>query len=78
MNYDGIVLDTPIRHKSLLERRNDFGEDKFESIGQQLEDNLIGDIAKACRYEMIHIMNSTLFRNQGDQVMILLTGQVFV
>jgi hypothetical protein len=73
MCYDRLILDSSFRHKSRLQRGDDLGENIFQSIGQNLCDDLVGDVAETYRSKLVHCMSTTLFGNQGDESMIQLT-----
>jgi hypothetical protein len=73
MCYDRVILDTSFRHKSRLQGGDDLGENNFQSVGQNLCDDLVGDVTETYRSKLVHCMSTTLFRNQGDECMIQLT-----
>jgi hypothetical protein len=68
---NGIVLNVPIGHKSRLERKENFGQDKFQPISQDFSNELVNNVAKTNRPKLVHNMGTTLFRDKGNVGVIL-------
>jgi hypothetical protein len=59
-------------------RRDKLVKQAFEPISQNLRDNLIDDVAKTDRTEMLHRRSPYLFKNKSNERMIMLLLKVVV
>jgi hypothetical protein len=65
------VLNVSLRDKSRLKRGNDLWEKDFESVGQNLRNNPVDNVAKSNRSELVSCMRATELVNQSYKGVIL-------
>jgi hypothetical protein len=56
-------LNVSFGNKGRLQRGNDFGEEKFQSVGKNLRDDFVYDVTKTYGPELVSGMRATGFRN---------------